>query len=380
MKISTAPLPRGSQVRALLTALLLILVTAIGTLAPASTAVAASAPGAPTGVVGIAKDRSVALSWVAPASNGGRSITGYRVRYSTNNGSSWSSSRDTNSTTTQYTLTQLTNGRSYVFQVRATNRVGSGSWSVTSGPVTPEAASPPPPPPPPVTGFKQSIAVPSYFYPGSSWTQLEAGAPTVGLAIINPNSGPGDTVDSNYVSQVTSTRAKGMTVIGYVHTSYGARSLTEVKAEVDRHYTWYGVDGIFFDEVTDSCTDPLKVAYYQDLYDYVKRKPGDIDRVVLNPGAKVGDCYMAASDIIVTFENTYANYVGWQPSGWEATQPANHFWHLITETNKSDMPNAISLAKSRNAGWVYVTDDSGTNPWDSLPSYWNNELPLVSGS
>ena len=140
------------------------------------------------------------------------------------------------------------------------------------------------------------------------------------------------------------------------------------------------MDGIFFDEVTDSCAVTTQPAYYRQLFDYVKAKPGDIDRVVLNPGAKVGDCYMSASDIIVTFENTYANYVNWQPSGWESTQPANHFWHLITETSQADMSNAISLAKSRNAGWVYVTDDSGANPWDSLPSYWSSELPLVSGA
>jgi len=37
----------------------------------------------------------------------------------------------------------------------------------------------------------QTLAVPSYVPPGSAWSQLEVAAPTVGLTIINPNSGPG---------------------------------------------------------------------------------------------------------------------------------------------------------------------------------------------
>ena len=379
MMISATPLPSGSRIRALFIALLLVLVAAIGTLAPTGTAVAASAPSAPTNLLGVALDRSVALTWVAPSSDGGRSITGYSVRYSTNNGSSWSSSRSTNSTSTKYTVTRLTNGRSYVFQVRATNRAGNSPWSVNSAPAVPAVAPPPPPPPPPPpSDLVQKVAVPSYFYPGSTWTQLESGAPTVGLAIINPNSGPGGSVDANYVSQVTSSRAKGITVIGYVHTSYGTRSLTVVKAEVDAYYAMYGVDGIFFDEVPEYC-DVTKSAYYNDLYGYVRAK-GGVRKVVLNPGTRTGECYMAASDIIVTFEDSYANYVGWVRSTWEANYPADRFWHLVINTSQANLANAIALSKSRKVGWVYVTPDVLTNPWDSLPdsSYWGQELLLAA--
>src|ERR1041384_2823172 len=90
-----------------------------------------------------------------------------------------------------------------------------------------------------------TIAVPSYFYPGALWTQMENAYPTVGLSIINPNSGPGTASDVNYVNQVTHTRARGLHVLGYVRTTCAARAAADVKAEIDLYFAWYGIDGIF---------------------------------------------------------------------------------------------------------------------------------------
>ncbi len=84
----------------------------------------------------------------------------------------------------------------------------------------------------PASAQTQRMAVPSYFYPGAAWTQMEAAAPTVGLAIINPNSGPGTSSNADYVKQVREAKAHGLKVIGYVHTSYGKRPFAEVKAEI----------------------------------------------------------------------------------------------------------------------------------------------------
>lgn len=49
-------------------------------------------------------------------------------------------------------------------------------------------------------------------------------------------------------------------------------------------------------------------------------------------------------------------------------------------TDQSDMSNAIALSEQRDAGWVYVTDDGGSNPYDTLPSYWSSELSQVGSS
>lgn len=227
------------------------------------------------------------------------------------------------------------------------------------------------------TSLIQKVAIPSYFEPGSIWTQLESGAPTVGLAIINPSDGVGTTISQTYVSQTSNTKSKGVIVLGYVFTNYGQRLAAEVKAEIDKYYQWYGVQGIFLDEASTDCN---QLAYYQALYSYVKAK-GGVAKVVVNPGTNTNECYMAATDIVINFEDTYTRYLSWQPSGWETKYAADRFWHLVIETPQANMPNAISLSKSRRAGWVYVTPDTlANNPWDSLPptAYWTDELYRAS--
>src|SRR5512140_2204022 len=70
--------------------------------------------------------------------------------------------------------------------------------------------------------FTQSVAVPAYFYPGPTWDRLEAAAPTVGFAVMNPDSGPGVAQDPAYVSQVAAAQAAAVRIYGYVDTAYAA--------------------------------------------------------------------------------------------------------------------------------------------------------------
>ena len=80
------------------------------------------------------------MTWNAPASNGA-AITDYVVQYSSNSGSTWSTFSDSTSTTASATVTGLTNGTSYTFQVSATNSIGTGSYSTASSAVTPNTCA-----------------------------------------------------------------------------------------------------------------------------------------------------------------------------------------------------------------------------------------------
>ncbi len=94
-----------------------------------------TAPNAPTSLAGTASSAQVVLTWVAPANNGGASITDYLVEYKTIASGTWSTFADGTSVATGATVTGLTNGTAYNFRVSATNSVGTGtvSSSITVG-------------------------------------------------------------------------------------------------------------------------------------------------------------------------------------------------------------------------------------------------------
>src|SRR5437588_448479 len=81
-----------------------------------------------------------------------------------------------------------------------------------------------------------AIAVPAYFPPGAGWTRVAEAAPAVGLAVLNPASGPGAEVESGYADAVRQAQAGGIAVLGYVPTGYGAHPVADVLAEVRAYY------------------------------------------------------------------------------------------------------------------------------------------------
>ena len=83
------------------------------------------APSAPRNLEALGGDEQVTLSWEAPEDDGGFAITDYEYLIS-GTGGGWIS---TGSTETSHTVTELTNGRVYLFQVRAVSAAGAGNSS-----------------------------------------------------------------------------------------------------------------------------------------------------------------------------------------------------------------------------------------------------------
>ena len=65
-------------------------------------AVAMTVPGRPTNLRARASGQTIGLTWNAPSSDGGSSITGYRIEVSTDNGNSWSDLATTGANTHSY--------------------------------------------------------------------------------------------------------------------------------------------------------------------------------------------------------------------------------------------------------------------------------------
>jgi hypothetical protein len=219
---------------------------------------------------------------------------------------------------------------------------------------------------------------PSWYSPATYlWDDVAAAAHQVPItAIINPNNGPyGLPPNSDYVVGLNDLRTNGVTILGYVFTSYGGRDTNLVKADIDLYDQFYNIDGIFLDEVSSTTN---KLTYYGQIYDYIKSRP-HLRQVVTNPGTQMDQAYVArpATDTTVIFENG---------SGWNSYTPDTYVSHYNSQrfamlvysvATAGAMRSNIDLAVQRNIAYVYVTNDGGANPWDSLPSYWTEEVNYI---
>mgnify|MGYP001453828355 CR=1 FL=1 len=193
--------------------------TGAATTSASATVSPRTTPGAPTAVAGTPGDSLVALSWTAPGVDGGSAITGYTVRYSSDDGGSWTTAA-TGVVETTLDVTGLTNGTGYVFEVRATNAAGDGDWSARTAAITPYTL---PGAPTAVAGVGgDTLATVSWAAPsvdggnavtgytveyssdtGGSWTTAATGVTAITLDVTGLTNGTG------YVFRVSATNAAG---------------------------------------------------------------------------------------------------------------------------------------------------------------------------
>jgi PKD repeat protein len=106
--------------------------TATSSVTITASPIAGTAPGAPTGLAASAGNAQISLSWAAPASNGGVSITSYKVYRSTTTGTETLLTAGGCSglgAVLSCTDTGLTNGQAYFYKVSAVNAIGEGAPS-----------------------------------------------------------------------------------------------------------------------------------------------------------------------------------------------------------------------------------------------------------
>jgi hypothetical protein len=236
----------------------------------------------------------------------------------------------------------------------------------------------------------QRQLVPGYFYPAWSsslnyWAQVNV-MKKGSIAIMNPDSGPGTSASPDYARAISECHSRHHKVIGYISTRYGQRSLAAVKTDVASYRTWYpALDGIFFDEMANDPAAPAAggltaLAYYKQLYAAVRNTGNDRKGIVAgNPGNAAATAWQVeapVADVLVIFEGSAATYETWRQPPWVAKYPAHRFGHLVYGCNAASTAHLVSLARSRNAGWIYVTDQSESNGvlWTRLPVPWPNPI------
>jgi titin len=100
-----------------------------GTASTVASATPFGVPSVPLSVVVTAGVGELAVSWSAPASNGGSAVTGFQVSTSVDGGVTWVAGPTVAGSATSATVSGLTNGVEYLVRVDALNAGGAGPWS-----------------------------------------------------------------------------------------------------------------------------------------------------------------------------------------------------------------------------------------------------------
>lgn len=236
----------------------------------------------------------------------------------------------------------------------------------------------------PIQG-KTGVYIPLFFYPSLynmpqyvAIMKAKIAHPSVPIvAAVNPSSGPGSSIDANYVSVVNALRAQGIIVIGYVPTKYGSRDISEVMLDISKYIDWYGVDGIFLDEFANR-------AGYEDYYRQITAyaKSQGLKLILGNAGTDVPETYIGTVDSIGITEGSGYMPTDWlrycvlcTENGWHYKYDKNNFWYVRYATSTFDSAHVKEASKW--VGMLYITNGVSPTRWNHLPPYFSTLLDTL---
>jgi hypothetical protein len=235
---------------------------------------------------------------------------------------------------------------------------------------------------PPARAPRMQLWVPAYFYPAgeglADWDRLIAAVEkTPVIAVVNPGSGPGKQVDPNYTAVTRRARKAGVTLVGYVTVSYAKRPLADVTAEVDRWLDFYPtIQGFMLDEQPSGGEH---VGYCVDVCKHIRGKLPEAT-ILGNPGTVCAAEYVAkgALDAVCLYERN-CGFAEFESPAWAKDAPAAKQGTIVYQVESAEkMADHVRDAARRRFGLVYFTDDTGSNPYDRLPTYWDAQVDAVA--
>lgn len=221
---------------------------------------------------------------------------------------------------------------------------------------------------------RAGLLIPLYAYPMPAGELVKLREEYPGLPIIvmvNPSNGPGSKLDAaRYAGAIRELRAANITVVGYVYTSYTRRSVEDVERDVEKYASWYELDGIFLDEVT--CDENAShLEYYRRLAERIRSM--GLKLVIGNPGTWAAEEYFDFFDIVVIWENP-------QYPPLEELQRYKSLREkaAVLVYNQEELDEEKLSRLIENVKWIYVTDDGGENPWDTLSTHLRDTARIIA--
>lgn len=181
-------------------------------------------------------------------------------------------------------------------------------------------------------------------------------------AIVNPSSGPGTSISGSYTSVMRKYGDAGVQTIGYVYTSYGARSVASIKSDIDTWLSYYpSIMGIFLDE----CPTANNATYISNLAEVTTYcHDRGLGLVIGNPGTAPHANYYTqnSADAFIVKESAAIPTEGYLQS--TGTKPrrgvilhSQPTWDVVT----------FDVIET-NCQYAYITDDA-VSYFDTFSGY-----------
>jgi len=264
------------------------------------------------------------------------------------------------------------------------------------------------------------VLVPLYVWPAGGTTtqcgnaayqQAALGGDKV-VSIVNVANGEGSNdawEQSMFRACFDELKSGGNTVIAYIYSQYGERSLAAMETDLDKWIDDFGfdlIDGVFIDETMSVYEDQSRLQRYTDALAMIRAKfatGGKTPFIVGNSGQVAPRELVDAFDSIVTYEQPQSNYLHVNSGGCivcsggnsENTLYCGMDFHPVLEQQSADLADgtlspsklasltygvpseklnhAIEVAVNSGTSLIYATDaDLPENLWGRLPVYWDD--------
>lgn len=246
-----------------------------------------------------------------------------------------------------------------------TDKVKAGSW-IEATPILTTTTS--------EETITQGLLFPLYIYPTSpastTWGPLISIAeayPTMSIiAVINPDNGPGTSVDSNYTAGISALQAVGITCVGYVNTCNPPGTLLSsgtIEGYIAEWKSLYpAITGIFFDNVyyNSGAND----SFYESLVTYCGTEGYSF--TIANPGENVTDSELSICNITVIYENTTIPTTA-DVDAYYPTYPVSELAWLVGNGGPTTLSGSNYTAIA--AAQVYVKYLYVCSVYSAFPSY-----------
>jgi hypothetical protein len=215
--------------------------------------------------------------------------------------------------------------------------------------------------------WQSGLLIPLYAPPGSAWNtliQAKESYPSVPIiAIVNPDNGPGTSVNPTYATWIDDLKAAGIVVVGYVYTDYASRSLTSVETDVSNYESLYGVNGVFLDQMSNK---PGYQSYYSTISSYAYSL--GMSLTVGNPGDPVPPSYVGTVNIIVVYESPGTPSISTVAADSMGMNKSN--FAIMSYDVPSPSPAYVEAALGY-VNYIYLASGVFPSPYATLPNYFS---------